>query len=144
MLPVCFQSFYFTLCSLNWGSQRWVGFPAAASPLILGIPSKAGAQMLLCGSLHKGLPGIQKTPAGNSTVKFRHFVAVQSSWRWGIWMFCIVHCTLINPRGMGGKKDGMTLRKGINTLICRHVHSLGQGETVPSSLVADSKKAAWG
>lgn len=62
MLPVermCFQSFYFTLCSLNWGSQRWVGFPAAASPLILGIPSKAGAQ-LLPGSLHKEPPGIQK------------------------------------------------------------------------------------
>lgn len=52
------------------------------------------------------------------------------------------HCTLHfnQSRGMGGKKDGMTLRRGINTLICRHVHTFGQGKTVPSSLLQTLKK----
>lgn len=50
MLPVewmCFQSFYFTLCSLNWGSQRWVGFPAAA-PSDPGDPSARQEHSCCC------------------------------------------------------------------------------------------------
>lgn len=55
-------------------------------------------------------------------------------------MICTVLCIFINPRGMGGKKDGMTLRKRINILICRNVHTLGQGKTVPSSLLQTPKE----
>lgn len=142
MLPVermCFQSllFHAVLSKLGQSEGDWI--PCCS---FLSDPRDSPARQERNCCVEVSTKGPRESKSSNwkldSEIQALSCSLNQLEMGRGDGLCCALH--FHRSQGMGGKKDGTAFREGINILICRHVHILGQGKTVPSSLLQTLKK----